>query len=107
MSRKEELDQACADIEETQKAAAVRIIDEMLFLEDRLTELKDQPFLAVNPRNPMQQRQTAAAKQYKELLQQYTNCVKILLKLISKNGDESDAEEDSPLRSWMKDHMKN
>lgn len=106
MDRKEELLQACADVDETEKTATVKIIDEMLFMEERLTELKTQPFLAVNPRNPMQQRQTAAAKQYKELLQQYTNCVKILIKLVQKNNDTGDAEDDSPLRAWMKANSK-
>lgn len=98
LTRKEVLLKICAGLDENGKAATVRLIDEMLFLEDRLTELKRQPFLSINPKNPAQQRQTAAAKQYKELLQQYTNCVKILLKV---TGGEA-AEEESPLRTWIK-----
>jgi hypothetical protein len=91
----------CSGFDESAKAATAKVIDEMLFLEDRLTELKRQPFLSINPKNPAQQRQTAAAKQYKELLQQYTNCVKIMLKV---TGGEA-AEEESPLRAWLKDNV--
>ena len=98
LTRKEVLLKTCTGLDENGKAATVRLIGEMLFLEDRLTELKRQPFLSINPKNPAQQRQTAAAKQYKELLQQYTNCVKILLKA---TGGEA-AEEESPLRTWIK-----
>ena len=100
LTRKKVLLNICDGLDENGKAATVKIIDEMLFLEDRLTELKKQPFLSVNPRNPAQQRQTAAAKQYKEFLQQYTNCVKILLKITGG----SEAEEESPLRAFLR-HM--
>lgn len=101
LTRKEVLLKICAGLDENGKAAIVQLIDEMLFLEDRLTGLKTQPFISINPRNPAQQRQTAAAKQYKEFLQQYTNCVKILLKVA---GGEA-AEEESPLRAWFKDNV--
>lgn len=101
--RKNELMRICSGFDESAKAATAKVIDEMLFLEDRLTELKTQPFLSVNPRNPAQQRQTAAAKQYKEFLQQYTNCVKILLKITGG----SEAEEESPLRAFLRQMHEN
>lgn len=98
MSRKEELLQICSGLDESGRASTIILIDEMLFLEGQLTELKKMPFLSVNPKNPVQQKQTAAAKQYKELLQQYTNCVKILLKVA---GGEA-AEDESPLRAFLR-----
>lgn len=102
MNRKEQLLQLCSGLDEMAKTATVQLIDEMVFLEEQLTDLRTQPFISVNPRNPAQQRQTAAAKQYKELLQQYTNCVKIMLKV---TGGEA-AEEESPLRAWLKNNAK-
>ena len=75
-----------------------RIIDEMIFLEGRMTELEKMPQISVNPKNPAQQRQTAAARQLKEILQQYTNCVKIMLKV---TGGEA-IEEESPLRAFLR-----
>lgn len=101
MNRKKQLLKLCSGLDEAAKTATVQLVNEMVFLEEQLTGLKAQPFISVNPRNPMQQRQTAAAKQYKELLQQYTNCVKIMLKV---TGGEA-AEEESPLRAWMKENV--
>ena len=44
----------------------------------------------------MRQQATPASKQYKELLQQYTNIIKILM---STCGEKMDTET-SPLRDW-------
>lgn len=77
------------------------LIDEFVFLEHQLTELKKLPFIKLHPDNPEMQKSTPAAKQYKELLQQYTNIIKVL----SKSNDESDSEE-SPLREWVRNHVK-
>lgn len=73
------------------------LIDEVVFLEERLIELKQLPFIRFNPKNPSQQKATDAAKQYKEFLQQYNNCIKILCSVVNKNN----AEEESPLRAFI------
>lgn len=81
------------------------VIDDVIFLEERLTELKQLPFIQVNKNNPMQQRSTPAAKQYKEFLQQYINCVKMIEGVIYRDKRlEGEEIEDSPLRKWFKDH---
>lgn len=77
------------------------LVDEIVFIEDQLIELKKLPFISVNPNNSCQQKTTPAAKQYKELLQQYTNCLKVIAKA---NGQDMDDEE-SPLRKWVKKKM--
>ena len=59
--------------------------------------IDDMPFLRVNPKNPADQKPTAAARQYKELLQQYNNCIKILTGILRKTGQE----EISPLRAYL------
>ncbi len=74
------------------------LVDEIVFIEKNLIELKKLPFISVNPRNPCQQKTTAAAKQYKELLQQYTNCLKVISKATGQDIDD----EESPLRKWVK-----
>lgn len=79
----------------------IPLIDEMVFLEERIDELKKLPFIVVHPKDPQKQKATPAAKQYKELLQQYTNVVKILLR--ATGTDEAD--EESLLRKWMKTHV--
>ena len=82
---------------------AKQLVDEIIFLEDQLKKLKRLPFLRVNPKNPEQQKATPAAKQYKELLQQYNNSLKLLLKITGDLGGEP--EEESPLRQWLRERM--
>ena len=74
-----------------------KLVQEIAFLENQLAELKQYPFLAVNPNNPSQQKVTPAAKQYKEFLQQYNNCIKIMIRTLEKNK----TTENSPLREYL------
>lgn len=77
------------------------LIDEVIFLEGRLEELKKLPFIKVHPKDPTKQKATIAQKQYKELLQQYVNIIRVLIR--ATGTDESD--EESPLRKWVKQHV--
>ncbi len=77
---------------------ARQLIDEIVFLEEQMAELKKYPFIAVNPKNPAQQKPTAASRQYKEFLQQYNNSLRLLLRI---TGDIGESEEESPLRKWI------
>ena len=74
-----------------------KLVQEIAFLEQRLAELRQYPFLAVNPKNPAQQKPTPAAKQYKEFLQQYNNSIKIMIRTLEKNK----TTENSPLREYL------
>ena len=79
---------------------AEQLIDEIVFIEEQLRELKKLPFLSVHPRNPALQKATPAAKLYKEMMQQYNNSLRLLFRL---SGDiNGDTEEESPLRQWAK-----
>lgn len=97
MTRAEELKKLCADLDDAAKTATAQLIDEIVFLEERLRELRKYPFIAVNPKNPAQQKPTPAAKQYKEFLQQYNNCIKILLGVVGKES----GGDTSPLREYL------
>ena len=66
MSRREELVNIIPD---DSLELVTDIIDQIIFLEDKLTELKELPFIEVNSKNPMKQRNTPAAKMYKEFLE--------------------------------------
>ena len=96
MSRKEELLKVFENVEDT-KGIILPLIDDVVFLEDKLDELRKLPFLRVNPKDPSIQKATPASKQYKELLQQYNNCIKILTGIVRKDG----GEEESPLRAYL------
>ena len=99
MNRREEL---LSFIPDDSKELVVNVVDEIIFIESKLNELKRLPFIKVNPENPMQQKATPAAKQYKELMQQYINNIKVIELIIYKDKrlqDENEQEE-SPLRKW-------
>ena len=79
----------------------VPLVTEMVYLEEQLDELRELPKIKVHPKDKTKQKTTPAAKLYKEYLQQYTNIVRILIKVTG--ADETD--EDSPLRKWMNEHI--
>lgn len=83
---------------------AAKLIDEVVFLEDRLEELRRLPFIKVDPANPMRQKATPASKQYKEMLQQYNNSLRLLFRIA---GDLGESESESPLRKWLKEREGN
>jgi len=102
VSRREEL---VAIVPEESLELVTSVIDDVIFLEERLTELKKLPFIQVHPTKPELQRSTPASKQYKEFLQQYINCIKMIEYVIYKDkrldGDEA---EESPLRAWFREN---
>ena len=95
MDRREELRKL---VKKTNAEVIYPIIDKMLFLEGELEKLEKLPMIRVSDEDPQRQKPTAAAKLYKEFLQQYTNCVKVVSRAVGDDGKE----EDSPLRAWVK-----
>ena len=96
MNRKEELTHIFDQIDDA-KGIIMPMIDDVVFLEEQLQELRKLPFIRINPKNPADQKPTPASKQYKELLQQYNNCIKILTGILRKDTPE----EESPLRQFI------
>ena len=102
MDRRSEL---VALIPEESLELVISVIDDVVFLEERLTELKKLPFIEINPKNPVKQRSTPASKLYKEFLQQYINCIKMIESIIYRDKRlEGDEAEESPLRKWFNEH---
>lgn len=100
-------DELVAIIPEDSLELVSSVIDNVVFLEQRLTELKKLPFIQVHPQDATKQRSTPAAKQYKEFLQQYVNCIKMIEYVIYKGKRlESDEVEESPLRKWFNANQK-
>ena len=96
-------DEIAAVVPEESMDLVSSVIDDIVFLEERLTELKKLPFIEVNPKNPMKQRSTPASKLYKEFLQQYINCIKMIEYVIYKEKRlDGDEETESPLREWFR-----
>ena len=78
-----------------------KAIEEMVILEERLEYLKSLPFIKIHPDDPAKQKATPASKLYRELLQQYTTLVRIMMR--ATGTDEHD--EESPLRKWFRENM--
>lgn len=97
-NRSEELRNVFKDVDAGKRAVIDKLIDEAVFLEQQMTELKKYPFIKFHPTNPELQKVTAAGKQYREYLQTYTNIIRALERML--NGTE--AEEESPLRVYFK-----
>ncbi len=97
MSRSEELHQIFEGIDENQNKIVSALIDEAVFVEGQLTELKKYPFIKFHPQNPNLQKATAAGKQYRDYLQTYTNIIDKLCRIYGKD----ETEEESPLRAFL------
>jgi len=74
------------------------LVAKAVLLEEKMAYLETLPHIVVHPKDPAKQKTTPAHKQYKELLQQYGNIIRILGRVTVE--DENTAE--SPLRSWAK-----
>ena len=102
MSRKDELLEL---IGEDSTEVVKEILEEIIFIEEKLVELKKLPFIEVHPKNPTKQRNTPAAKMYKELLQQYLNCIKVIENVIYKEKRlDGENVETSPVREWFENY---
>ena len=96
MDRKEQLKSLIKVISEL----VDNLIDDAVFLEGQLTYYRSLPQISVNPKNSAQQKATAAAKLYKESLQQYTNVIRTLARCTGQDVED----EESPLRKWAKEY---
>ena len=79
----------------------IPLVNEIITIESRLEEVSKLPFYKVNPKNPEQQKMLPAFRIYKELLQQYTNCIKVL----SQASGQDESGEESPLRKWVNSRL--
>lgn len=97
MTRRDELLELIG--RERNEGKARQLVDEVVFLEERMQELRALPFLRIDPKDPSRQKATPAGKMYKECLAQYNSSLRLLLRLA---GDLSDGPDDSPLRLWLR-----
>lgn len=80
------------------KAAVVSpLLPQVVFMEQRLEELRKVPHIRIHPKNPARQEITAAGKQYKELMQSYLNAVKVLQMTLSRYS----VEEKDAFDEWL------
>ena len=100
-SRRDILMEVFNEMDESRRTLAGKLIDEMVFLEDRMAECRQMAFIETNSKG--EQRMTPAWKIYKDCLSQYSNNVRILLNMTGKQGEE---KKDSPLRAYFRELAK-
>ncbi len=98
-TRKQDLLKLFDNTDSAQKILVDRLVNEVVFLEEKMSELKKMPFIKIHPVNPELQKSTPAAKQYKECMQSYMNAVRILLSILK----QSNTSEKDTLRDMLKE----
>ena len=96
-TEREELMKVFEGMDDGKRAIATRLVDELMFIESKLAEVRELPFLEVS--GDGRQRQSPAAKLYKDFVSQQSNIARILLGMTKGQGD---AEEESPLRAYLR-----
>lgn len=98
MDRYEELMQAvCQD--DADRAVYWPLVRKCVLLEQKMEYLETLPHIVVHKTDNTKQKTTPAHKQYKELLQQYGNIIRILGRVTV----EDDNTAESPLRKWARE----
>lgn len=100
MTRLEELQAIFENVDEDKAAVVNPLLPQVVFMEQRLDELKRLPHIRIHPKNTARQEITAAGKQYKELMQSYNNCLKILLSTLGRYSQEEADEFDE----WLEEN---
>lgn len=80
-------------------AVAGPLIGELAGIEDRIAGLRDEPFIRFHPEDRSIQKATPAGRLYKDLVAKETDIVRMLLMQLRRDGD---AEEESPLREYLR-----
>lgn len=88
-NRRTELDNIFRNINEGEKQLLNPLIDQVVFLEEEMNDLKKLPFVRIHPKDPAIQKTTPAAKLYKECSQSYMNAIRILCNSLRKIDDNS------------------
>lgn len=91
MSRSD-YDHIFRSVDEDEKKLVEGVIDDCVWLEEQLKDLRKIPHLQRNPRNRNQMRLTPAARLYKQYATTYANNIRVLLNVLRKV--ENQAQDD-------------
>lgn len=99
MNRKDELLKIFSDVDTNILKVVSPMIDELVFIESQLADLKTKPFIRYHPNDETIQKATPASKLYKDLQAQQRDIVRILCSQLHKGGTD---DGESPLRQYLK-----
>lgn len=98
MDRKTELLQIFNGADKKVLTIVEPMIEDLVFVESQLEELRSKPFIRYHPKDPSQQKPTVAYKVYRDLLAQEKDMVRILCSQLHKGPTD---EKQSPLRAYL------
>lgn len=99
MTRKDELIKIFGNVDDSVLTIVEPMIDDLVFIEGQLEDLRKKPFIKYHPEDPTIQKATASGKLYKDLQAQQRDIVRILCSQLHKGATE---ETESPLRAYLK-----
>ena len=94
MTRFERLKEIVSKVDADKAEVIEPLLTDIIFMEERLEELRKLPQLRVSPKDNSIQQVTAAGKQYKETMQAYLNALKVVQTTLSRFAVEEDDEFD-------------
>lgn len=92
MTRLEQLQEIFSSIDDDKKQVIEPLLSDVVYMEERLADLKALPHIRVDRKNPQRQEATPAFKQWKDMQQQYLNALKVLMTALYRV--ESDAADE-------------
>lgn len=92
MERIEKLREIFDNVDEDKRTVIEPLLDDVIFIEKRLAELRKLPMIRVHPNNPARQEVTPAGKQYKEYMQSYLNAIKVLQMTLYRAGETGESD---------------
>lgn len=92
MTRLEQLQEIFSSIDDDKKKVIEPLLSDVVYMEERLADLKALPHIRVDRKNPQRQEATPAFKQWKDMQQQYLNALKVLMTALYRV--ESDAADE-------------
>lgn len=104
MERKEKLKEIFEKIDADKREVITPMLDDVIFLEERLAELRKLPTIRYDKRNPAKQEVTPAGKQYKEYMQSYLNAIKVLQMTLYRAGETGESPLLKALREFESDN---
>lgn len=100
MTRLEQLQEIVSKVDEDKAAVIEPLLTDIIFMEERLTELRKLPHLRISTKNSEIQQITAAGKQYKETMQAYLNALKVVQTTLSRFT----VEEQDAFDKWLEEN---
>lgn len=98
MSRRDEIIKVFEGLDANILTIVEPLIDEMVYLEEEMADLRTKPKIKYHPTDPSLQKVTPAGKLYKDDLAQYKDIVRILCSQLHKTGE---GKSESPLREYL------